>query len=60
MKQTPTDETLKRLSKALNVAPEELIDWAVIEATRFLKAMNLSALTFILFSLLGILAPYWR
>ena len=53
----PTGETLKRISNALNVSPEELIDWTVIEDKGFLKAMNLSALTFILFPLLGILVP---
>jgi transcriptional regulator with XRE-family HTH domain len=53
----PTGETLKRMSHALNVIPEELIDWTVIEDRGYLKAMNLSALTFILFPLLGILIP---
>lgn len=53
----PTGETLKRISNALNVNPEELIDWTIIEDNGFLKAMNLSALTFILFPLLGILVP---
>lgn len=53
----PTGETLKRISSALNVSPEELIDWTIIEDKGFLKAMNLSALTFILFPLLGILIP---
>lgn len=53
----PTGETLKRISNALNVNPEELIDWTIIEDNSFLKAMNLSALTFILFPLLGILIP---
>ncbi|WP_308994015.1 helix-turn-helix domain-containing protein [Mariniflexile litorale] len=53
----PTGETLKRISNALNVSPEELIDWTIVEDNGFLKAMNLSALTFILFPLLGILVP---
>jgi transcriptional regulator with XRE-family HTH domain len=53
----PTGETLKRISNALNVVPEELIDWTIIEDRGYLKAMNLSALTFILFPLLGILVP---
>ncbi len=53
----PTGETLKRISNALDVNPEELIDWTIIEDRRFLKAMNLSGLTFILFPLLGILVP---
>ena len=53
----PTGETLKRISNALNVNPEEIIDWTIVEDKGFLKAMNLSALTFILFPLLGILVP---
>ena len=53
----PTGETLKRISNALNIVPEEIIDWTVIEDRGYLKAMNLSALTFILFPLLGILVP---
>lgn len=53
----PTGDTLKRISKALNVNPEELTDWTIIEDRGYLKAMNLSALTFILFPLLGILVP---
>lgn len=53
----PTGDTLKRISKALNVNPEELTNWTIIEDRGYLKAMNLSALTFILFPLLGILVP---
>lgn len=53
----PTGETLKRISNALNVNPEEIIDWTIIEDQGLLKAMNLSALTFILFPLLGIIVP---
>jgi uncharacterized Tic20 family protein len=34
-----------------------LVDWTIIEDNGFLKAMNLSALTFLLFPLLGILVP---
>ncbi len=53
----PTGETLKRISNALNVNPEEIIDSVIIEDRGYLKAMNLSAITFILFPLLGILVP---
>ena len=53
----PTGDTLKKLSNALNVTPDELIDWTIIEDRGFLKALNLSALTFIFFPLLGILIP---
>ncbi len=53
----PTGETLKRLSNALNVNPDELIDWTIKEDKEFLKALNLSALTFLIFPILGILIP---
>jgi uncharacterized Tic20 family protein len=53
----PTGDTLKRIAKALNVTPNELVDWAIVEDKGFLKALNLSALTFLFFPLLGILVP---
>lgn len=53
----PTGETLKRISNALNVSPDELIDWTIKEDRGFLKALNLSALTFLIFPILGILIP---
>lgn len=54
----PTGESLKRLANALNVSPDELIDWSVKEDKRFLTYLNLSALTFLFFPLLGILVPF--
>jgi transcriptional regulator with XRE-family HTH domain len=54
----PTGESLKRLSNALNVNPDELIDWAIIEDKKYLTFLNLSALTFLFFPLLGILVPF--
>ncbi|MFB9053593.1 DUF4870 domain-containing protein [Formosa undariae] len=53
----PTGDSLKKIANALQITPDELIDWTVIEDYGFLKAMNLSALTFILFPLLGVLVP---
>ncbi len=53
----PTGDTLKKISKALNVTPDELIDWTIKEDRGYLKALNLSALTFLFFPLLGILVP---
>ena len=40
----PTGDTLKRLAQALNVSPDELIDWAVKEDYGFLTFFNLSAM----------------
>ena len=54
----PTGDSLKRLSNALNVNLDELIDWSVKENNRYLIYLNLSALTFIFFPLLGILVPF--
>ena len=54
----PTGESLKRLSNALNVNPDELIDWSIKEDKRYLTFLNLSALTFMFFPLLGILIPF--
>jgi transcriptional regulator with XRE-family HTH domain len=54
----PTGESLKRLSNALNVNPDELIDWSIKEDKRYLTFINLSALTFLFFPLLGILIPF--
>ncbi len=54
----PAGETLKRLSNALNVNPDELIDWTIKEDKRYLIYLNLSALTFLFFPLLGILVPF--
>lgn len=53
----PTGETLKKLANALNVNPDDLIDWTIKEDKSYLKALNLSALTFLIFPILGILIP---
>ena len=48
----PTGESLKRLANALNVSPDELIDWSVKEDKKYLTYLNLSALLFLVFPLL--------
>jgi transcriptional regulator with XRE-family HTH domain len=53
----PTGDSIKKLSSALNVTPNELIDWQVIEDNNTLLLLNLSQLGFIAFPLLGILIP---
>ncbi len=53
----PRGETLKRLMHALEAAPDDLMDWNIVEDKGFLTAMNLSALGFLFFPLLGILIP---
>jgi len=54
----PTGDSLKRLANALNVNPDELIDWAIKEDNRYLVFLNLSTLTFLFFPLLGIIVPF--
>ncbi|TCD01266.1 helix-turn-helix domain-containing protein [Pedobacter psychroterrae] len=53
----PRGDTLKRIAIALNVTPDELIDWTEQEDRGFLAFFNLSALSFIAFPLLGIIVP---
>lgn len=53
----PRGDTLKRLAIALETSPDELIDWLIKEDKGTLMALNLSALTFIIFPLLGIIIP---
>ena len=54
----PTGESLKRIAGALNVTPDEIIDWSIKEDKKYLTFLNLSALTFLFFPLLGILVPF--
>ena len=53
----PRGDTLVRLAQALDTAPEDLNDWKLTEDKGALMALNLSALGFILFPLLGIVIP---
>ncbi len=53
----PTGDSIKRLSSALNVTPNELIDWQIIKDNKVLLLLNLSQLGFIAFPLLGIVIP---
>jgi transcriptional regulator with XRE-family HTH domain len=54
----PNGDSLKRLANALQVNADELIDWAIKEDPRYLTLLNLSALTFVFFPLLGTLIPF--
>lgn len=53
----PRGDTLKRLAAALQVLPDELIDWAEEEDTTMLILLNISALSFIVFPILGVIIP---
>ncbi|MCX6320420.1 MAG: helix-turn-helix domain-containing protein [Bacteroidia bacterium] len=53
----PRGDSLKRLSVAFDVNPDDLIDWTVLEDRGFLTSLNLSALSFMVFPVLGIIVP---
>lgn len=53
----PRGDTLKRLSIALQVTPDDLIDWQVQEDKNVVKILSLSQLGFLAFPLLGIIIP---
>jgi len=54
----PKAYSLQEIAKALAVSPDELMDWSIQEDPKFLTLLNLSALTFIFFPILGILLPF--
>ena len=53
----PRGDTLKRIATALNITSDELIDWTERDDKGFLACLNLSALSFFAFPLLGIIVP---
>ena len=53
----PRGDTLRRLSVTFNVSPEDIVDWTIQDDNGFLISLNLSALSFVVFPLLGILVP---
>ncbi|WP_339708255.1 helix-turn-helix domain-containing protein [uncultured Kriegella sp.] len=54
----PRGDTLIKLTQALGVTPEDLLEWADVEDQGYLTLLNLSALTGLLFNpLLGIIIP---
>lgn len=53
----PTGDSLKRLSNALDVTPDDLVDWTVQEDRGYISAMNLSALSFLAVPLMNVILP---
>ena len=53
----PRGDSLKKIAFVFNVSPDEIIDWTIQEDRDFILGLNLSALSFLLFPLLGILIP---
>jgi transcriptional regulator with XRE-family HTH domain len=54
----PRGDSLKRIAIVLGASPDELIDWSIQENRGYLSLINISALTFIVFPLLGVIIPY--
>lgn len=53
----PRGDSLRRLSAVFDVNLDELIDWTVQEDKGLLTSLNLSALSFMFFPVLGIIVP---
>ena len=53
----PRGDSLKRLATVFEVSPDEIVDWTVQENNGFLISLNLSALGFVAFPILGVLIP---
>ncbi len=53
----PRGDTIRRLCTALEIKQEELVEWQQVEDRGYLTALNLSALTFLIIPLLGIIVP---
>lgn len=53
----PRGDSLKRLANALNVMPNDLVEWTEKEDNSLLVFLNLSALAFIAFPVMGIIVP---
>lgn len=51
-------DTLIKLTQALNVTPDELLEWEVIEDKGYIQQLNWSSLFFIIHPLLGIIIPF--
>lgn len=53
----PRGDTLVRLSRALDVTPDELLEWEIIEDNTYVQLLNWSAVSFIIHPFLGIVIP---
>jgi transcriptional regulator with XRE-family HTH domain len=53
----PRGDTLVKLSQALDVTPDELLEWDIIEDKGYVQLLNWSSISFIVQPLLGILIP---
>jgi transcriptional regulator with XRE-family HTH domain len=56
-KSEPRGDTLIRIAKALDISVDDLIDWKKDEDRSYLTLLHLSALSYLLFPLLGVVIP---
>src|SRR5210317_1832638 len=53
----PRGDTLVKLSQALEVTPDDLLEWEIIEDNTYVQLLNWSSISFIIHPLLGIIIP---
>lgn len=53
----PHGDSLRKITQALNVNPDDILEWAPTEDKGYLTVLNLSGLGFIFHPLLGIIIP---
>jgi transcriptional regulator with XRE-family HTH domain len=53
----PRGDTLVKLTQALGVTPDDLLEWEIIEDKGYVQLLNWSAISFIIQPLLGIIIP---
>lgn len=53
----PRGDTLIRLSQTLNVTPDDLLEWDIIEDNTYVQLLNWSSIGFVIQPLLGIIIP---
>ena len=53
----PRGDTLIKLTQALEVTPDDLLEWTIIEDKGYLTLLNLSAISVLVQPLLGIIIP---
>lgn len=53
----PRGDTLMKLTQALGVTPDDLLEWTDIEDKGYLTLLNLSAISILIHPLLGIIIP---
>ena len=53
----PRGDTLVKLSQALDVTPDDLLEWEIIEDNGYVQLLNWSSISFIIQPLLGIIIP---